>query len=37
MCFCSDCKYNKNDYCVLLDDVLAWENCIFKKEDLEDD
>ena len=22
--------------CILLDDVLAWENCIFKKEDFDE-
>ena len=33
MCDCEDCKYNDNDYCELFDDVVAFENCIFKQED----
>jgi len=33
MCECSDCKYNNNNYCILLDDILGWEKCIFKKEE----
>jgi len=32
MSFCEGCKFNKNDtYCDLLDDVLAYDSCIFKE------
>ena len=30
MCGCEDCKYNDNEYCELFDDVVSFENCIFK-------
>lgn len=29
---CLDCEYNQEGYCELFDDVLSFENCIFKKE-----
>ena len=32
---CEDCKHNKNEYCELFDDVLSFEDCIFKKGDEE--
>ena len=30
---CSDCAYNINDYGIMFDDVLGYEDCIFQKED----
>lgn len=34
MSFCEDCKRNEG-YCILFDDILGYENCIFhdKKEE----
>jgi len=29
---CEDCKYHDKDYCILFDDILSYENCIFKGE-----
>ena len=29
MNFCEDCAYNDEDYCILFDDVLSYEDCIF--------
>lgn len=29
MSFCFKCKYSDNGYCILFDDVLFFENCIF--------
>lgn len=29
---CEDCKHNKEGYCELFDDVLAFENCIFEEK-----
>ena len=26
---CSECPYNIGDYCIMFDDVLGYENCIF--------
>ena len=31
MSFCDGCKFNEGNYCVLLDDVLHYEDCIFKE------
>lgn len=33
MSFCEDCTYNDNNYCMLFDDVLAYEDCLFFMED----
>lgn len=33
MSFCDDCKHKENDYCQLFDDILFFENCIFKEEE----
>ena len=33
MSFCEDCQHNENEYCDLFDDVLFFEDCIFKKEE----
>ncbi len=30
---CSDCKFDKDGYCELFDDVLGFENCIFKGDE----
>lgn len=30
---CDDCAYNIEEYCILFDDVLSYENCIFLKEE----
>jgi len=27
---CTDCPYNVDDYCIMFDDVLGYENCIFR-------
>ena len=35
MSFCEDCAYNIEGYCILFDDVLSYEDCIFQK-DMED-
>lgn len=32
MSFCFKCKYSANGYCILFDDVLFFENCIFGDE-----
>ena len=31
MSFCEDCKHKTDDYCDLFDDVLFFENCIFRR------
>lgn len=33
MSFCEDCKHNNDDYCDLFDDVLFFEDCIFRREE----
>lgn len=33
MSFCDGCKHKDEDYCELFDDVLFFEECIFKKEE----
>ena len=30
---CSDCEYNVDEYCIMFDDVLGFEDCVFKKEE----
>ena len=30
---CDDCKHRTDDYCELFDDVLAFEDCLFKRDD----
>ena len=32
MSVCEKCKYNKKQYCLLLDETVGWEKCIFIKE-----
>lgn len=32
---CSGCEYNVEDYCIMFDDILGFEDCIFNKEDTE--
>ena len=29
---CSECAYNIDDYCIMFDDVLGFEDCIFKNQ-----
>ena len=29
---CTDCPYNIDNYCIMFDDILGYENCIFRKE-----
>lgn len=33
---CSDCAYNIDDYCIMFDDVLGFEDCIFRKDGAEE-
>ena len=30
---CNDCPYNINEYCIMFDDVLGYENCVFRSVD----
>ena len=30
---CNDCPYNINEYCIMFDDVLGYENCVFRGVD----
>ena len=32
MNFCTDCIHNEG-YCILFDDILSFENCVFKRKD----
>ena len=32
---CKDCEYNVDEYCIMFDDVLGFEDCVFKGEDKE--
>jgi len=32
-----DCRFKHKGYCELFDDVLSFENCIFKKDEEEDE
>jgi len=27
---CNGCPYNINEYCIMFDDVLGYENCVFR-------
>ena len=27
---CMDCAYNVDNYCIMFDDVLGFEDCVFK-------
>lgn len=27
---CNDCPYNVNEYCIMFDDILGFEDCIFR-------
>ena len=31
---CDGCEYNVDNYCIMFDDVLGYENCVFR--DMED-
>ena len=33
---CTDCPYNIDNYCIMFDDVLGFEDCVFKKEGADD-
>lgn len=33
---CTDCPYNIDSYCIMFDDVLGFEDCVFKKEGADD-
>ena len=33
---CMDCAYNIDEYCIMFDDVLGFEDCIFNKEGEDD-
>ena len=28
---CDGCDYNIDEYCIMFDDVLGYENCIFRR------
>ena len=34
---CSECAYNVDDYCIMFDDVLGFEDCIFRNTKEDDD
>jgi len=34
---CSGCVYNIDNYCIMFDDVLGFEDCIFLNKDEGDD
>ncbi len=36
MNMCDDCAYNIGGYCILFDDVLSYEDCIFKEDNQDD-
>ena len=33
MSFCEDCIHKTDDYCDLFDDILSYENCIFRSDE----
>ena len=33
---CSDCAYNIDNYCIMFDDVLGFEDCVFLGSDDDD-
>ena len=33
---CSECRYNIDNYCIMFDDVLGFEDCVFKGCDDDD-
>ncbi len=33
MSFFEDCKHKTDDYCDLFDDILSYENCIFRSDE----
>lgn len=34
MSFCEGCKYQEGeDYCILFDDVLFFEDCVFREKE----
>ena len=32
---CDGCDYNVADYCIMFDDVLGYEDCVFRSADEE--
>ena len=30
---CDGCEYNIDEYCIMFDDVLGFEDCVFRKEE----
>ena len=34
---CSECAYNIDQYCIMFDDVLGFEDCVFRDLDEGDD
>ena len=32
---CDDCPYNVDDYCIMFDDILGFEDCVFRKSEKE--
>lgn len=30
---CDGCAYNIDDYCIMFDDVLGYEDCVFRSAD----
>ena len=30
---CDGCDYNVDDYCIMFDDVLGFEDCVFRSVD----
>lgn len=29
---CYECPYNVNEYCIMFDDKVGFENCVFRKD-----
>ena len=34
---CQDCQYNIDSYCIMFDDVVGFEECVFQKEGVDDE
>ena len=30
---CDGCDYNVDDYCIMFDDILGFEDCVFRSVD----
>lgn len=30
---CNGCEYNVDDYCIMFDDVLGFEDCVFRSDE----